>query len=520
MTKDSKETGVVYLVGAGPGHPGLITRLGYDLLQQCDAVAYDALIPMELIAGLREKVEKYYVGKRSGSHSLPQTEINELLARLARRNLKVVRLKGGDPFIFGRLGEEAEYLSASGIRVVMVPGVTAASAAAAMSGFSLTNRRAASWVFLGTGHGAENLNIPVPWDQVAGLRGGTLVIYMGLAKLDNIINQLLSSGMLPDTPAIVTQAASTGIQKLVEAPLAKLMFECERRQIRPPALVIIGEALRNRAEAARTWLESLAGKRILVTSPSPLTAQICVLLRREGAEPIPYPTVIRKPFDDAEGWTCFRRFINSEALCIFTGDMEVRWFYEGLLARDLDMRSLGRLRIIASGSSTKAALLERGINPDEALGDLDPRILVQSMSRLTVDESLPLIWVGAHPGESRLMEALRKQCREIIPLTVGTYSTATWEDHWKSEILDTPPDYVTFTSAAEVKGLVDLLGMDVARDLSIRSCVASLDASVSEALSVYGLPVQITSATSSIKDLVTALIHHSQTQSQLRQAKE
>ncbi|MBN2321880.1 MAG: uroporphyrinogen-III C-methyltransferase, partial [Acidobacteria bacterium] len=129
--------GTVFLVGAGPGHPGLITRWGYDLLQQCDAVAYDALIPMELISGLPERVEKYYVGKRAGKHSLPQPQINELLVTLARRGLRVVRLKGGDPFVFGRIGEEATYLSAAGVPVVMVPGVTAASAAAAMSGFSL-----------------------------------------------------------------------------------------------------------------------------------------------------------------------------------------------------------------------------------------------------------------------------------------------------------------------------------------------------------------------------------------------
>jgi uroporphyrin-III C-methyltransferase len=182
MADTSKPTGIVYLVGAGPGHPGLITRWGFDLLRQCDAVAYDALIPMELIAELPEAVERHYVGKRAGKHSLPQPQINELLVRLARRGLMVVRLKGGDPFIFGRSGEEAEHLTAAGIPVVMVPGVTAASAAAAMSGFSLTNRNAASWIFLATGHGAESSAVPVPWEQVAALYGGTFVIYMGLAR--------------------------------------------------------------------------------------------------------------------------------------------------------------------------------------------------------------------------------------------------------------------------------------------------------------------------------------------------
>ena len=201
------QPGTVFLVGAGPGHPGLITRWGYDLLQRCDAVAYDALIPMELISGLPERVEKYYVGKRAGKHSMPQSQINELLVALSRRGLRVVRLKGGDPFVFGRIGEEAAYLSAAGIPVVMVPGVTAASAAAAMSGFSLTTRQESSWIFIATGHPAEDSSTPVPWDQVAVLQGGTLVVYMGIARLSRIVDQLIDSGMAPDTPAVVVQAA-------------------------------------------------------------------------------------------------------------------------------------------------------------------------------------------------------------------------------------------------------------------------------------------------------------------------
>jgi uroporphyrinogen III methyltransferase/synthase len=512
MTEDPKESGIVYLVGAGPGHPGLITRLGYDLLQQCEAVAYDALIPMELIAGLPGKVEKYYVGKRSGSHSLPQPEINELLAKLARRGLKVVRLKGGDPFIFGRLGEEAEYLYAAGIRVIMIPGVTSASAAAAMSGFSLTNRRAASWVFLGTGHGAENLNIPVPWNQVAGLKGGTLVIYMGLARMDQMVDQLLSSGLDPETPAIVTQAASTGIQRSVEAPLAEIIRECRRRQLKPPALAIIGEALRCRVGSKGTEPESLAGKRVLVTSPFPLTAQICRLLRREGAEPLPYPAVIRKPVDDVEGWVHMRRLINSEALCVFTGDMQVRCFYERLLEQNLDMRSLARFKIIAYGRPAKAALLEHGINADETLENPDPRALVQCISELTSDESLPLLWVGDRSGESALIRRLREIHNEVIPLTVCSDFPTVWEDHWKSGILETSPDYIIFTSAAEVRGFVDLLGIGAARDLSTKSCVAAIDNSVSKTLREYELRVEIAPAASNIDDLISDLGHHSKTQ--------
>jgi len=341
VTSDYKKHGIVYLVGAGPGHPGLITRLGYDLLQQCDAIAYDALTPMELIVSLPERIERHYVGKRAGKHSLPQSQINELLVKLAQRGLKVVRLKGGDPSIFGRSGEEAEHLSNAGIPVVIVPGVTSASAASAMSGFSLTNRRAASWVLLGTGHGAENLSIPVPWNRVAALAGGTIVIYMGLAKLDQVVGQLLSAGMDPATPAIAVQAASTGLQRSIEAPLLKLTEECGRQRLKPPALVVIGKAVRCRANETRTGMNPLAGKTVLVTSALQETGNICQMLREKGAEPIPHPTVVRRQADDTAGWERFAKLVEGGGWCWFMNKTEVGCFFAGLFVHGLDVRSLG-----------------------------------------------------------------------------------------------------------------------------------------------------------------------------------
>jgi uroporphyrinogen III methyltransferase/synthase len=510
MTDTFNLPGIVYLVGAGPGHPGLITRWGYDLLQHCDAVAYDALIPMELIAELPETVERHYVGKRAGKHSMPQPKINELLVKLARRGLNVVRLKGGDPFIFGRSGEEAEHLTASGIPVVIVPGVTAASAAAAMSGFSLTNRNAASWVFLGTGHGAENSAIPVPWDQVAALSGGTLVIYMGLAKLDQVVAQLISSGLAPETPAIVVQAASTGIQRSVDAPLAGLSLECERRGLKPPALVVIGDTVRYRYKGTTAETEPLAGKTVLVTSPAQSTDRICRLLRKRGAEPIPYPTVTRKPAEDTEGWKRFQQLISSRGLCLFTGEMEVSCFLEGLLAHGLDMRSLGRFKILALGSSAQSALLERGIKADEFIEHFDQPILARCLLKMDPDKSLPLIRVCGDSGGGLLDAALRGRSGEVLSLTVCRNSTASWEPHWKHELIEKPPDYIAFTGIDEVEGFVELLGVDVARHLTGKSRVAALGHSVTEMLSKHGLAVDVKTTVTSIEDFIQVLAGHLQ----------
>ncbi|MBT7788715.1 MAG: uroporphyrinogen-III C-methyltransferase, partial [Calditrichaeota bacterium] len=215
MTDKQQKNGIIYLVGSGPGHPGLITKLGYDLLNTSDAVVYDDLIPIELVVALPESIKRYYVGKRAGHHSKPQNETNDLLCDLAGKGLTVVRLKGGDPMVFGRVAEEAAYLKEKGIPHQIIPGITSASAAAADAGFSLTDRRNASWVMLATGREAKSASAPVPWEDVGKLDGGTIVVYMGVKDMERIVKSLLEGGMSPDKPIAVIQNASTGIHQTV-----------------------------------------------------------------------------------------------------------------------------------------------------------------------------------------------------------------------------------------------------------------------------------------------------------------
>jgi uroporphyrinogen III methyltransferase / synthase len=504
MTEDSRRSGIVYLVGAGPGHPDLITRMGYELLQQCDAVAYDALIPPELITGLPAGVEKHYVGKRAGKHSLPQSQINELLLHLAQRGLKVVRLKGGDPFIFGRSGEEAGYLAAAGIPVVMVPGVTAASAVAAMSGFSLTNRQAASWIFLATGHGAESAALPIPWDRVAALPGGTLVIYMGLAKLDHLVAQLLSSGLAPDIPAIAVQAASTGIQKSAEAPLSELSLQCTRQGLKPPALIVIGEALRHRT-ACPAGSASLGGKRILVTSPSHIASRLCMLLRKEGAEPIPYPTILVEPDCDEDEWKSFVETTSRGGLCLFASDLDVDAFFTVLLARGLDARILSSFKFIAFGGSSELALAQRGIKADQCVDPKDKTALEEAIKKLDPLHTLSPVLVSSNFGGRQLQSNLRQSLSSLVTLKVRKGEKARWEAHWAQELIADPPDYIAFTSVAEVDAIFDLLGFDAAHQLAIKARIAALDIETAEALQSRGLKVTIQPDDFSLESLVKAL---------------
>jgi uroporphyrinogen III methyltransferase / synthase len=464
MSSSSGKTGMVYLVGAGPGHPGLITRMGYDLLQRCDAVAYDALIPMELISSLPERVERHYVGRRAGRHSMPQSEKNRLLVQLAQRGLNVVRLKGGDTSFFGGSAEEAEYLASAGISVVVVPGVTAASAVAAASGLPLTDRRGASWVFFATGHGSAGESISVPWRKIAALRGGTVVIYMGLANLERIVRQLLAGGQAESTPCMVVQGATMGVQRILDSTLSGVIRDCRQQQLKPPALVIVGQVVQHRTPASRISTP-LSGKRVLATCCAEETEAVCANLRRSGADPLPYPTWILEHCDDSEGWTRFARLVGSGGWCIFRSALEVNEFISALLCNGHDLRSLGRFNIASFGSDTKAALLRKSIRADISFPSFRPALLRKADLAGSA---------GVQPAERLVVfsdrsEAEDTEWAEVLRLRLFDRKPAVWEPHWAQEVRDNPPDYILFRSPSDVEGFFDVLGMELASDLA-RQC--------------------------------------------------
>jgi uroporphyrinogen III methyltransferase / synthase len=468
MNGNSEKAGVVYLVGAGPGHPGLITRMGYELLHSCDAVAYDALIPLELVASLPERVERHYVGRRAGRHSMPQAEKNRLLLDLALRGLNVVRLKGGDTSFFGGSAEEAEYLAAAGVRVVVVPGVTAASAVAAASGLPLTDRRAASWAFFATGHGSSDEPIPVPWKEIAALHGGTMVIYMGLANLEQTVAQILAGGHDGNTPCMVVQGAMTGIQQILDSRLSDVVADCRIKQIKPPALVIVGRVVQHRTPPNRKPTQ-ISGKRILVTSCAQETEAVCAILRDQGAEPLPYPTYSFETSEATESWTQFVELVVSGGWIVFSSAMEVRHFTDALLRNSLDFRALGSMKIAAFGAGAASTLLSRGIQADiafpadqrtlsvrESLKDKisQPANLVVLSNRITID---PQEWAG------------------IVRLRLFSSRPAAWEPHWVQEIVNNPPDFILFDSPAAVDVLVQALGQDAVSRLKSRCNFVSTD---------------------------------------------
>ncbi len=234
--------GEVALVGAGPGDPGLLTLRGWSLLQQADAVVYDRLVSEDLMALLPGRCSRHYVGKTSGFHSLPQPQINQLLVDLARTNKRVVRLKGGDPFIFGRGGEELDYLLARGIDCQVVPGITAAAGCTAYAGIPLTHRDVAHSCQFITGHLQENGELRLPWSSLANAKQ-TLVFYMGLSTLGEISRQLIAAGLPADTPAALIGNGTRDDQQVVRCTLAQLPLMADEKQLTPPTLTVIGRVV-------------------------------------------------------------------------------------------------------------------------------------------------------------------------------------------------------------------------------------------------------------------------------------
>jgi len=393
--------------------------------------------------------------------------------------------------------------------VVVIPGVTAASAVAAASGLSITDRRMASWAFLATGHGSSCEPIQVPWRAIAALSGGTVVVYMGLANLEQIVVELREGGIAMDTPCMVVQGASTGLQRTVETTIRELVGECCRQGLKPPVLVVIGEVVRHRTRDTGRE-EPLAGKRVLVTSSALDTQKICRLLREHGAEPIPHPTFVLEEVDDREGWAEFDRVAGTGGWCVFAGEPEVRGFVDGLLRHELDLRRLARFKIAAHGHTTARALLERGLK-----ADLVSQLPVEQMLRLELRNGYgsnfgSLVTMSAGATEMALEADTSAGWTDIIRLRLYRTAPAPWEPHWVQELAENPPDYTVFTSPMAVDGLVETLGRDTADRVTAQGRIVSIDRPTTDAAERHAFPVAVTAGIATLEGLVSALEHLSQ----------
>lgn len=507
----SSRDGVVYLVGAGPGDPGLLTLRGGELLVTCDAIVYDALANPALLAlaTIQERdvpVEMHAVGKRGGApESAKQDEINALLIRLARDGKRVVRLKGGDPFVFGRGGEEAQALARAGVRFEVVPGVTAGIAAPAYAGIPVTHRRVATSVTFVTGHEnpGDDTGASVNWSALA-RAGGTIVLYMGVTKLPSIVSELIAAGMSADTSTAAVQWGTYPRQRTVSATLATLVDEISRSGLRPPVISVIGPVAALRDEIA--WFERrpLFGKRIVVTRAQSQAATISEQLAAAGAEVIEMPASRIEPLDPAP----LRRAIaelGHYRFVIFTSQNGVRLFWDELRTQGRDARALAGIQLAAVGPATSGALLDCGLSVDVAPDRFVAEALLDALRDARDLRGARVLYAAAAGARETLEAGLRDLGASVDRVELyRSVPDGAGAAELRQRIMDGEADLVTFTSASSVNNFIGAVGPDAAARLP----AASIGPITTHAARDAGLKIEIEAVQSTITGLVDAIVAH------------
>ncbi len=458
-----KKGGKVYLVGGGPGDPGLLTLKGRDAIASSDVIIYDYLANPDLLVHAREKAERIFVGKREGGGKLlEQEEINRLLVRYGREGKVVTRLKGGDPFIFGRGGEEAEALADAGIPFEVVPGVSAALGVPAYAGIPLTHRDLASSVAFVTGREEiEKKESIIDWERLS-TGNGTLVFFMGVLNLPKIVERLIAKGRNPSTPVAVVRWGTTPRQRTIVGTLADIASKAAGT--RPPVLIIVGDVVSLREKL--NWFERrpLFGKTILVTRAREQVGEFAALLSEAGARVIEFPTieiVSLESYDDADAAA---RRVGQYDWILFTSQNGVRSFFERLFAVGRDLRDLKGLSICAIGPRTAQEVIRRGIRVDLIPEEFVAEGVIEGMERRGPLAGKRILIPRAREARELLPEELGKRGAkvEVVPVYRTVPSTAPVEPI-RREIETKEIDVVTFTSSSTVRNFVERIGPDAGR---------------------------------------------------------
>ena len=412
-------SGIVYLVGGGPGDPGLMTRRSLDLIAAADAILYDRLVPPGALDHARPDAELRYVGKEPGAAALTQEATNELLVELARAGKRVVRLKGGDPFVFGRGGEEAEALAAAGVPFEVVPGVTAGVAAPAYAGIPVTHRDAASAVAFVTGH--EDPGKPgsaLDWDALARFPG-TLVFYMGIKNLALIAERLTAAGRDPAQPVAVVERGTQAGQRTIVDSLGGIAARVEAEEIRPPAITVMGPVAGLRETIA--WLERrpLHGEVVAVTRARAQASELAARLHELGAAVVETPAIRIEPRPVEGQLRAAIDRIQDYALVCLTSPNGVRLLFEALTAAGRDARALAGAEVAAIGPGTAAELARRGIRADVVPERFVAEALVEALAPVAVEGRRVLV-ARAAEARSVLPDAMRARCRFSTALVAAS----------------------------------------------------------------------------------------------------
>ncbi len=498
-------TGKVYLVGAGPGDPGLITVKGRQALEQAQVVVYDRLVDPVLLQAVPESAERIFVGKARGRQEMTQVEINQLLVDKASQGLTVVRLKGGDPFIFGRGGEEALELSAKGLPFEIVPGVTSAIAGPAYAGIPLTHRGISTTFTVVSGsEDPSKAESTVPWEALA-KGGGTLVVLMGWASLEKILLTLRKEGLPATTPAALVQWGTWSTQKTVTGCIDNILDLGKDAGLTPPVITVIGNVVNLREELAWFDQRTLFGKRVLITRSRSQASRLRTLLEQAGAYAVELPTIQIGPLDDFSELDGTLNRLQDFQWVIFASANAVESVFERLEYQGKDARALAGTTIGAIGPATAQALSRRGITADF--------VPSRPVSEAVLDELSGRDWNGvsvllpsADIGRDELEKGLADMGAKVNRLAVYRNVPVDGVSDLAKEAFLDGVDVVTFTSSSTVRNLVEMLNGDrTALETSFIACIGPVTSATAREL---GLRVDLEASEHTVQGLVDALTNH------------
>lgn len=508
------KTGKVYLIGAGPGDPGLITLKGLECLKKSDVVIYDYLANAELLEEAPAEAEKIYVGKKGGEHTLSQGAINSLLIEKARAGKVVSRLKGGDPFIFGRGGEEAEALFEAGIPFEVVPGVSSAVAAAAYAGIPLTHRDYTSTVALITGQEDPHRETSrIFWDKIS-TGAGTLVFLMGVGNLSAIASSLIRHGRSPQTPVAVIRWGTLPIQETLVGTLDDIAARAQACQLKPPAIIVVGEVVALREKL--NWFERLPlfGKQIVVTRAAEQASELSQRLRELGANPIEFPTIeVIPPAEWSALDHCLRKLEEYDWI-VFTSRNAVRFFVERLFAQGFDLRHLKGPSICAIGPRTAEGVEALKVRVDYVPREYRAEAIVEGLKKENLQGKRILI---PRSGMARdLLPDELKKAGAIVDVVEAYRTVIPQKD--PGDLMDRlrsgKVDAITFTSSSTVKNFVEGIGPQATQALLRGIVVASIGPITAETARGLGIETTVMPQEYTIPALVEALVEHFREKSQ------
>ncbi len=499
----NKQTGIVYIVGAGPGDKKLITIRGVECLQQADVVIYDLLLNDALLKHCPAHTEQIKAPDPR-IRTTRQDEINNLLVKHAKDGKTVVRLKGGDPYIFGRGGEEALALAVAGISFEIVPGVTSAIAATAYAGIPVTHRDYASSVAFVTGHSAAlHPDSKINWESLA-TAVDTLVVYMGVAHLKQIAERLIKHGRDSHTPVSLVRVGTTPQQLVVQGTLSNIVERVEEIQLKSPAIIVIGEV--NTLRQQLRWFDTrpLYGKRILVTRARAQASNFVDILEKNGAEVIQFPTIVISPLDiDNADFPTPEKY----DWIIFTSVNAVEIYYEHLRKNGKDSRVFGQCKICAVGPKTVETLNGIGIHPDFVPSHSSGSVIATEIDKV---EGKKVLLPRAKIASADLPKTL--QDRGAIVDDFALYDTvkvkSECSDVIEKDLLDGKIDFVTFTSSSTVTNFLEMFPEHNSSIILQNVKVAVIGPTTDATAKKHGLRVDVVAKEASIESLAEAIINY------------